>query len=142
LRGISGLFTAFFSVLEPRQYIKPHWGYWKGFVRYHLGVIIPNDNADRKCWLRVNADAEDNKKRDKSLVERGQKYFWHEGQGIVFDDTFLHDAANDSDEVRVVLWLDIKRKMPLPFAALNSVFLGAAQWEPSVARFRKSAVVA
>lgn len=141
LRGIRGLFTAFFSVLEPHQYIKPHWGYWKGFVRYHLGVVIPNDNADDTCWLRVNADPEDNGKRDKSLVERGQKYFWHDGEGVIFDDTFLHDAANDSDQVRVVLWLDIKRRMPLPLAALNSAFVGAAQWEPSIARVRKTAIV-
>src|SRR6188508_287671 len=43
LRRIPGLYTAFFSVLEPRQHITPHWGYYKGFLRYHLGVIIPND---------------------------------------------------------------------------------------------------
>lgn len=142
LRGIDGLFTAFFSVLEPHQYIKPHWGYWKGFVRYHLGVVIPDDNADSKCWLRINTDLQDNNKRDKSLVERGEKYFWRNGEGIMFDDTFLHDAANESNEVRVVLWLDIKRKMPLPLAALNSAFVGLAQWEPSIARVRKTAIVA
>ena len=51
LRGIPGVYTAFFSVLEPHQHIKPHWGYWKGFVRYHLGVIVPNNNQDLKCWI-------------------------------------------------------------------------------------------
>jgi beta-hydroxylase len=141
LRGIDGLFTAFFSVLEPHQYIKPHWGYWKGFVRYHLGVVIPEDNRDGKCWLRINTDPDDNRKRDKSAVERGEKYLWHDGEGVLFDDTFLHDAANDSDQVRVVLWLDIKRKMPLPLSALNSAFVGLAQFEPSIYKVRKKAIV-
>jgi hypothetical protein len=45
LRGIPGVYTAFFSVLEPHQHIKAHWGYWKGFVRYHLGVVIPATTA-------------------------------------------------------------------------------------------------
>lgn len=141
LRGVPGLFTAFFSVLEPHQYIKPHWGYWKGFVRYHLGIVVPGNNTEHTCWLRVNNDLDDNRSRDEQRVERGERYYWHDGEGVVFDDTFLHDAANESDEVRVVMWLDIKRRMPLPLAALNSAFVGLAQWEPSIARVRKTAIV-
>ena len=34
-----GVYTAFFSVLEPHQHLVPHWGYYKGFLRYHLGVF-------------------------------------------------------------------------------------------------------
>ena len=56
LRQTPEVFTAFFSVLEPHQYITPHWGYYKGFVRYHLGVVIPDNNAGQKCWLRVNGN--------------------------------------------------------------------------------------
>ena len=41
LRNVPGLYTAFFSVLEGGQYITPHWGYWKGSSRYHLGVHHP-----------------------------------------------------------------------------------------------------
>jgi aspartyl/asparaginyl beta-hydroxylase (cupin superfamily) len=59
----------------------------------------------------------------------------------MFDDTFLHDAKNDSDEVRVVLWLDIRRKMPLYLGALNTVLLEIAHRAPSVAAVRKNAVV-
>ena len=53
--------------------MSPHWGYYKGFVRYHLGVVIPDDNAERKCWLRVNTDRDDNARREKGLIERGPK---------------------------------------------------------------------
>jgi beta-hydroxylase len=133
--------NAFFSILEPHQYITPHFGYYKGFVRYHLGVIVPNDNADGKCWLRVNADAADNAKRDKSLIDRGERYYWHNGRGVVFDDTNLHDAVNDSDEVRVVLWLDVMRKLPPALAAYNRMLLSVAFYEPSIRRFRENAVV-
>src|SRR5262245_35151652 len=100
LRGLPSVHNAFFSIIEPHQYITPHWGYYKGFVRYHLGVVIPENNARKQCWLRVNADAIDNAQRDKSLVERGQKQYWKNGRGFIFDDTYLHDAANESDEVR------------------------------------------
>ena len=45
LRGVPRIKQAFFSILDPEQYIKPHYGYYKGFLRYHLGVIIPNNHV-------------------------------------------------------------------------------------------------
>jgi beta-hydroxylase len=141
LRGIPGLYTAFFSVLEADQYITPHWGYWKGFLRYHLGVLVPNNNADRSCWLRVNPNAQDNAKHDPALVDRGETYYWREGEGVMFDDTYLHDAKNGSDQVRVILWLDLKRKMPPYLSALNAMLLEIAHRAPSIAAVRKNAVV-
>lgn len=141
LRSMPSVRNAFFSILEPRQYISPHFGYYKGFVRYHLGVIIPNDNAGKECWLRVNADAADNRRRDKDLIDRGEKYYWRNGKGVVFDDTNLHDAANDSDQVRVVLWLDVERKMSPTLALYNRALLSAAYREPSIRRFRENSII-
>jgi beta-hydroxylase len=140
LRGVPGLYTAFFSILDPNQYITPHWGYWKGFLRYHLGVIVPNDNADGSCWLRVNAAIADNAVRDTKLIERGEKYFWKEGKGVMFDDTFLHDAKNGSSSVRVVLWLDIRRRMPVYLHAANVALLEIAHRSPGIRAVRKNAV--
>lgn len=141
LRQMPSVYNAFLSILEPRQYVTPHWGYYKGFVRYHMGVVIPANNAEKKCWLRVNADHADNARRDKALIERGTKYCWQNGRGVVFDDTYLHDAANESDEVRVVLWLDVARKLPGVLALYNRALLSAAYHEPSIRRFRENAVV-
>ena len=135
------VYNAFFSILEARQYIRPHWGYYKGFVRYHLGVVIPDDNARGACWLRVNTDRADNARRDKSLIERGMKYHWRNGRGVVFDDTNLHDAANESDAVRVVLWLDVARKLPPALALYNRALLAALYHETSIRRFRENALV-
>lgn len=141
LRKIPNIYTVFFSVLDPHQYITPHFGYYKGFLRYHLGVIIPNDNADRLCWLRINADLADNALRDKSLVDRGEVYHWKEGEGVMFDDTFLHDAENGSDEVRVVMWIDVARKMPWYLDWFNKLVLFVIHQEGSVKRIRENAKV-
>ena len=141
IERIPGVYTAFFSILEPHQYITPHFGYYKGFLRYHLGVSIPNDNADELCWLRVNASREDNDRRDKSaeMVARGEKYYWRNGEGVIFDDTFLHDASNESDEVRVVLWLDVRRKLPFYLHWFNTLVLWIAHRESSVKKIRENA---
>ncbi len=40
---------------------------------------------------------------------------------MLFDDTFLHDAANESDQVRVVLFLDVARKDALAAGAAEPV---------------------
>lgn len=142
LRRIPNLYTAFFSIVEPHQYITPHFGYYKGFVRYHLGVIVPGNNVDHKAWLRVNADKADNDLDDHSLIERGERYYWHEGEGVVFDDTYLHDAANETDEIRVVLWLDIARKLPWWLHLYNRLLLFVVHQEPSIKSIRKNAAIA
>jgi beta-hydroxylase len=140
LANIPGIYTAFFSVLEPHQHIKAHWGYWKGFVRYHLGVIIPGDNADHTCWIRINPDAQA-AGGDKGQIAQGEKYYWHNGQAVLFDDTFLHEAANESDQVRVVLFLDVARKMPWPLRLLNRLFLGIAHQTDAVRQVRENAKI-
>lgn len=141
VRRIPRVYTAFFSVLDPHQHVRPHWGYYKGFLRYHLGLVIPSDNADRTCFLRVNDNEQDNALRDLALIERGEKYYWREGEGVMFDDTFLHDAANNSDQPRVVLWLDIARQMPRSLDALNRAALWIAFHDPSIGQVRRNAVV-
>ena len=141
LRTIPGVYTAFFSVLDPRQYVTPHWGYYKGFMRYHLGVVIPNDNVDHKCFLRVNGDRDDNALRDQSLVEKGETYYWKNGEGILFDDNYLHDAENGSDEVRVILWLDVRRKMPFYLQPLNMLILALVHRDESVKQIRQNALI-
>jgi len=140
LRGIPGVYTAFFSVLEPHQHIKAHWGYWKGFVRYHLGVLIPENNRHNKCWIRINPDAQA-RDGDRAAIAQGKTYYWHDGDAVMFDDTFLHDAANETDSVRVVLFLDVARKMPWPLALLNRLFLWIAHQDKSVREIRTNAKI-
>jgi ornithine lipid ester-linked acyl 2-hydroxylase len=103
---------AFFSILYPDQHIQPHVGYYKGFLRYHLGIKIPKGKALNTCWLRVSDDPQYRISQDKSLINQGQTYEWKEAEGIIFDDMLLHEAANETEEIRVVLFVDVCRPMP------------------------------
>jgi len=141
LRQIPEAYNAFFSVLEPKQYITPHKGYHKGFLRYHLGVIIPNDNANDECWLRVNSDPNAQGKSRRGRITEGETYYWKEGKGIVFNDNYTHDAANDSEETRVVLWIDLARKLPFYFNWFNRLCIFFIYREPQVKKIRENAVV-
>lgn len=85
--------NAFFSILDPKVEIKPHFGYFKGYLRYHLGVLIPEENGKRPY-----------------LICGGQKYIWKEKEGVLFDDMYMHYVKNPTNKKRIVLYLDIKRK--------------------------------
>jgi len=139
LRKVPGVYTAFFSVIEPHQHIPAHYGYFKGFLRYHLGVKVPRNNEDECCWIRVNASPADNAADDKTLIDKGERYYWHDGEGVMFDDTFMHEAANESDEVRVVLFLDVARRMPWHLDLFNRLILFIIHREGSVRGIREAA---
>ncbi|MEE3326459.1 MAG: aspartyl/asparaginyl beta-hydroxylase domain-containing protein [Myxococcota bacterium] len=139
LRQIPRVYTAFFSVLEPHQHIAPHYGYYKGFIRYHMGVMIPGNNQEESCWIRVNADQADNDADDKTLIEKGERYYWRNGEGVMLDDTFMHEAANESDEVRVILFLDVARRMPWYLDIFNRIVLFVVHREGSVKSIREAA---
>lgn len=80
-------------------------------------------------------------RRGTALIERGPKHYWRNGRGVMFNDTNLHDAATESNEVRVVLWLDVARKFPCVLPLSNRALLSALYREPSIRRFRENAVV-
>jgi ornithine lipid ester-linked acyl 2-hydroxylase len=141
IKNIPGVYTAFFSVLYPHQVITPHWGYYKGFLRYHLGVLIPGNNENKQCWIRVNDNQAQNDLNDKEQIVHGERYYWKNGEGVVFDDNYLHDAANESDEIRVVLWLDLRRKMPFYVALINRLCLWLVYRDSSVEKIRRGAVI-
>jgi len=77
----------------------------------------------------------------RAAIEQGEKYYWHNGEAVLFDDTFLHDAANQSDSVRVVLFLDVARKMNWRLSLLNRLFLWIAHRDKSVREIRANATV-
>lgn len=105
LRTIPGLTTAFFSVLEPGKRLPPHRGPYKGVLRYHLGVIIPERAA--ACGIEV----------------AGESRSWREGHSLIFDDTFIHSAWNDTAERRIVLFVDFARPLRFPANLVNRAIL-------------------
>ena len=78
--------NAMFSLLKPRTAIPPHHGIANFRLVCHLPLIVPPN-----CWFRVGAETRE----------------WEVGKAFVFDDTMEHEAANDSDELRVVMIFDV-----------------------------------
>lgn len=106
LDGIPGVYNAFFSILAPGKHIPRHHGVTKGFVRCHLGLIVPKQRE--RCRMDV----------DGSLV------CWEEGKAVLFDDSRPHEVWNDTDETRAVLLFDVPRPMTLRGRALLAVLMG------------------
>jgi ornithine lipid ester-linked acyl 2-hydroxylase len=107
LKRMPGMKTAFFSILAPGKHLPPHRGPWKGVLRLHLGLLIPE--PAEMCAIRVGS----------------QTRHWQEGRVMIFDDTFEHEAWNRTDGVRVILFVDIMRPMRFPANVLNMVLTWA-----------------
>lgn len=93
--------NAMFSLLAPHTVIPPHVGINNARLVCHLPLIVPAG-----CWFRVGAETR----------------YWERGKAFVFDDTIEHEAANPSDELRVVLIFDL--------------------WHPDLSERERSAVAA
>ena len=51
---------------------------------------------------------------------------------MVFDDTFDHEVWNDTDETRVVLFVDFLRPLPEPDSMINRAIIKAIGYSPFV----------
>jgi ornithine lipid ester-linked acyl 2-hydroxylase len=111
---IPGMKTAFFSILSPHKHIEAHRGPYKGVLRYHLGLRIPEPRED--CRIRVDDEVR----------------HWSDGGSLIFDDTYDHEAWNDTDEVRVVLFVDFVRPLRFPASLVNRLVLLAIAWSPFI----------
>jgi ornithine lipid ester-linked acyl 2-hydroxylase len=114
MRQIPGMTTAMISILSPRKHILDHRGPYKGVLRYHLGLIVPQDAE--ACRIRVGDDIR----------------HWEEGKSLIFDDTFNHEVWNDTDETRVVLFVDVLRPLPPVDSAINRAIIKAISYSPFV----------
>lgn len=118
LRAVPGLTTGFFSILSPGKRLPPHHGPYRGVLRHHLALIVPEPT--RSCGIRVG----------------DQTRHWEEGRSLVFDDTYEHEAWNDTEGERVVLFLDIKRPLRPPLNWVNSGIVKAVSHSPFVTSAR------
>lgn len=120
LDRIPGLKTAFFSILEPGKRLPPHRGPYNGVLRLHLGLIVP-EPANR-CWLRVGSE----------------RRTWQPGEVLIFDDAIEHEVHNDTDGVRVVLFVDFLRPCLWPVSWLNRMTVFAARFSPLIRRAHRN----
>ena len=105
LRGIPSISGAMFATLPPGAVLNPHRDPYAGSMRYHLGLVTPNDDA---CRIEVD----------------GQPYSWRDGEAVIFDETFIHRAQNDTDVERLILFCDVARPMRFGFARSFNQWFG------------------
>lgn len=120
IEGVPGMKTAFFSILLPGKHIPEHRGPYKGVLRYHLALKVPQDREN--CRIRVDDEFS----------------CWSEGKGILFDDSYPHEVWNSTDEVRVVLFMDIVRPCKFPISLLNQLLIYCIRWSPFIQDARKN----
>jgi beta-hydroxylase len=119
LEQIPGLKTAFFSILAPNKHIPRHRGAYKGLIRVHLGLLVPE--PIEACRMELD----------------GEIVHWEEGQLVIFDNTRHHEVWNDTDDRRVVLLFDIVRPLAFPASAINSMVLRLIGWSGYIREARR-----
>jgi len=97
LRGIPSIHAAMFTVLAPHSHLVRHRDPFAGSLRYHLGLVTPNDD---RCRIFVD----------------DQPYVWRDGQDVLFDETYVHRAENETDQPRIILFCDVERPLRSRFA--------------------------
>ena len=104
LKSIPSIKAAMFASLPPGATLVRHRDPYAGSLRYHIGLVTPNDP---KCFIEVD----------------GERYFWKDGEPVIFDETYIHLAANQTDHQRIVLFCDVERPLyTKPVQLLNRWF--------------------
>ncbi len=92
IQQIPNINAAMFALLPKHSYLSKHRDPYAGSLRYHLGLITPN-SAD--CCIYVDGD----------------RYYWQDGQDVMFDETYIHYAENKTEQDRIILFCDIQRPL-------------------------------
>lgn len=105
--------SATLSYLAPHKHIPPHRGPFKGIMRFHLMLSMPMDVAGKPAAR---------------LIIDGTEYLLREGEWLLWDDTFVHEVENDSDQPRMALLLDVRRPaMPIDMRIISGIVIFAVQ---------------
>lgn len=109
VRNQPEVLSASFSFLGPRKHIPPHRGPLRGIIRFYLVLSMPR-TADGVPAAILKVDDVEHR--------------LDEGQFLLWDDTFEHEAWNGSDELRIVLSLDVWRPhMPVDMKLLSMALI-------------------
>ena len=95
LASIPTINAAMFTSLAPHSKLVTHRDPFAGSLRYHLGLATPNSE---QCYITID----------------GTSYAWSDGGELVFDETYIHTAVNDTDDLRIILFCDVTRPIWFP----------------------------
>jgi hypothetical protein len=83
------------SVFNKKITTSPHFGWLRASFRVLYNI---NDMKDKSAYIVVG---------DKTS-------YWRDDKLFIFDDTLLHLSANESDQLRYCMFVDILRPSPFP----------------------------
>ena len=104
VESIASVKAAMFAMLPPGATLGRHRDPFAGSLRYHLGLVTPNTD---ECRIWVD----------------GESYSWRDGEAVLFDETYIHRAENNSNSPRIILFCDVERPLRTGLArAANRFF--------------------
>ena len=80
----------FFASMKPETSIKPHSDFTNFVLTSHLALVIPY-SGENMCRLTIGDETRQ----------------WINGEVTVFDTSILHDAVNQSDQMRYILMMRV-----------------------------------
>ena len=111
--------AAMFASLPSGGVLTPHRDPFAGSLRYHLGLVTPNDD---NCYILVD----------------GEKHSWRDGQDVLFDETFIHEAHNETEQNRIILFCDVNRPMKSKVIERFNAFVGSTLIKASATQNEES----
>ena len=105
IKKIPGIKTAMYSILLPHIHIPAHRGPYRGLLRLHIPLKIPANYQN--CKIEVN----------------NQIRCWEGNKCLIFDDGFIHQVWNNTEEIRVVLFIDFLRPLGFPWHQVNNLVI-------------------
>jgi aspartate beta-hydroxylase len=109
-----GVLSASISFMAPNKHIPAHRGPFRGLLRFYLPLVMPKTAEGLPAAV---------------LKIDGQEYRLSDGEGMLWDDTYPHEVWNRSEEVRIVLLLDVRRPhMPIDMAVFSGILMTVVRW--------------
>jgi beta-hydroxylase len=97
LDSIPGIKGAMFATLPPGSRLVRHRDPYARSLRYHLGLVTPKSPGE--CRIFID----------------GEPHTWHDGEDLLFDETFVHHAENTTSDTRIILFCDVERPLRTRF---------------------------
>jgi beta-hydroxylase len=57
---------------------------------------------------------------------------WRDGEALIFDDAYEHEAWNHTDKTRVILFIDFVKPLRFPANIINALVLKLAVFTPFI----------
>ncbi|RDS81556.1 aspartyl/asparaginyl beta-hydroxylase domain-containing protein [Dyella monticola] len=103
--------SATLSFLAPRKHIPQHRGPFRGVLRFQLGLSVPLDTDGQPAAV---------------LALNDREHRIGDGQHLLWDDTYPHEVWNNSDQLRIALLLDVRRRhMPMDLRLLSRALIAS-----------------